>query len=220
MLETRLEKNLGPLTQEEQMLLLAKKIFIAGCGGIGGYLLEHMVRLGIGHIICADMDVFDESNLNRQILATHSTLGQKKAEIAKRRALEINPSCTVEIVTKKLDKNNIVELIKGVDIVMEGMDNANSRFVIAEACGKTKITLAHGAASGWVAQAAIICPGKQLYEMLYMPNQHQSDGVLPFAASAAATMQAALAANYLCGRWVDALYMLDLRNMIFETIEF
>ena len=89
-MEERYIRNLGALTEEECAVLRGKTVFVAGCGGLGGYLIEMLLRLGVGEIRAADGDVFEASNLNRQLLSSPSTLGSGKAAAAAARAKEIN----------------------------------------------------------------------------------------------------------------------------------
>ena len=77
--------------------LKSAKVLVCGLGGVGGYVLEALVRAGVGTLGLLDSDVFSASNLNRQILATTDTIGKKKTEVAKERALSINPDCKVEV---------------------------------------------------------------------------------------------------------------------------
>ncbi|HPZ59963.1 MAG TPA: ThiF family adenylyltransferase, partial [Bacillota bacterium] len=72
----RYEKNMMTLSPEENEKLATFKVFVAGCGGLGGYVIEELARLGIGHITAADGDVFEESNLNRQLLSSVALLGK------------------------------------------------------------------------------------------------------------------------------------------------
>lgn len=88
----RYSRNLPALSRQEQELLHKKRVLVAGCGGLGGYITENLLRLGIGHITAVDGDSFDVSNLNRQLLATEATIGKSKAEAAKERAALVNPS--------------------------------------------------------------------------------------------------------------------------------
>ena len=81
-MEERYIRNLGALTEQECALLHTKTVFVAGCGGLGGYLIEMLLRLGVGTIRAADGDAFEASNLNRQLLSSPQTLGQSKAEAA------------------------------------------------------------------------------------------------------------------------------------------
>lgn len=77
--------------------LKSAKVLVCGLGGVGGYVLEALVRAGVGTLGLLDADVFSASNLNRQILATSDTIGKKKTDVAKVRALSINPDCKVEV---------------------------------------------------------------------------------------------------------------------------
>ena len=84
-MEERYIRNLGALTEQECAQLRTKTVFVAGCGGLGGYLIEMLLRLGVGAIRAADGDVFEASNLNRQLLSSTRNLGRSKAEAAQDR---------------------------------------------------------------------------------------------------------------------------------------
>lgn len=89
---TRFESMIGPQALET---LKTKRVAVFGCGGVGGYAIEALARSGIGQLDIIDHDVVAASNLNRQIIALHSTIGQYKVDIAKQRILDINPTCIV-----------------------------------------------------------------------------------------------------------------------------
>lgn len=78
MTETRYERNIPALEEQEQKLLSSRRVLVIGCGGLGGFILESLARLGVGHITAVDGDVFEESNLNRQLYSSPALLGQKK----------------------------------------------------------------------------------------------------------------------------------------------
>ena len=105
-MEERYIRNLGALTEEDCAVLRGKTVFVAGCGGLGGYLIEMLLRLGVGEIRAADGDVFEASNLNRQLLATRKTVGQYKVDAAEERILEINPNHPVFTVLSGLDEKD------------------------------------------------------------------------------------------------------------------
>jgi len=217
----QIELNIGPISKKEQARLNQSRIFIAGCGGIGGYLVEYMTRVGIGHIVCADNDRFEESNLNRQLLADSTTIGCSKAHCAAERVHKICPQTDIRGLDVYLNSDNLPGLIDGADIVMDALDNLPSRKILQEACFNAGIALAHGAAAGWRAQAAIVKPGMKLYDMLYSCEQKPAEGILSFTAAAAASMQAALAVKYLCGRHIENyLYILDLQTIEMDAIKF
>ena len=90
----RLELLVG---QDGLQTLRDKSVFVLGIGGVGGYVCEALARSGVGKLILVDSDVIDETNINRQIIALHSTIGRKKVEVMKERILDINPNCKVEV---------------------------------------------------------------------------------------------------------------------------
>ena len=116
------------------MTLINCGVFIAGLGGLGGYLLEHMLRLGPGFIRAADGDVFDETNLDRQLLSAPSQLGRPKAEAAAERAKLVAPGLDFEAVSEFLDGENCLRLLRGCALALDGLDNAESRLVLERGC--------------------------------------------------------------------------------------
>ena len=101
-----------------------KSILVLGCGGVGGYVIEGLIRSGITNITVIDYDVIDETNLNRQIIALHSTIGQEKVEVIKKRALDINPNVNINAINGKILPNKIegLELLK-YDYVVDAIDD-------------------------------------------------------------------------------------------------
>ena len=181
-MEERYLRNLGPLTEAEQALLASKTVFLAGLGGLGGHLLEHMLRLGVGAIVAADGDRFTPSNLNRQLLATEDNLGQPKAQAAAERAAAVNPGVRITVVSAPLTAQNRDALLAG--------------------CDRAGIPLVHGGIRDWCAQVAVIPPGSGLLDRIYPPHLSElspSGTVSPVPAWCAA-VQAAQALCLLCGR--------------------
>ena len=220
-MQARYERNIPALSERECSLLRGKRVLVAGCGGLGGHIIELMARIGVGGIICADGDVFDESNLNRQLLSEVSLLGTSKAEAAKARVARVNPDVDARAVHAFLDAENTPSLIAGCDAVLDALDNIPARRMLAKACSEAGIPLIHGAIRGWVAQAAISMPGDQLIDRLYPEGTAATDrSVLSFTPALCASMQAALCTKLLCGRSVESgkLYYFDLLDMEFETI--
>lgn len=222
MIEPCFERNIPALSAAECALLRTKRVAVIGCGGIGGYLVELLSRVGLGHIRVVDGDVFDESNLNRQLLSNRGLLGCSKAQAAAERVRQIDPAADVEAVVRCLEEGNALELISGCDAVLDGLDNFPSRRVLAAACEKAGLPYVYGAISGWMAQAALSLPGEGLVEALCPENTEIHDkSVLSFAPALCASMQAALCVKLLTGRTVESgrLYYFDLLNMEFETVK-
>ncbi len=220
-MDARYARNIPALTEAECALLRTKKVAVIGCGGLGGYLIEYLSRVGIGNIRAVDGDVFDETNLNRQLLSQVSLLGNSKAEAASARVSRINPDVTVESVHAFLDEHNAAELISGCDAVLDALDNIPARKALAKACADAGIPYVYGAISGWVAQAAVSMPEDHLLNTLYPGNIVIRDkSVLSFTPALCASMQAALCVKLLTGRPVETgkLFYFDLLNQEFETI--
>lgn len=115
-------------------------VMMVGLGAVGGYALEAIARSGVGKLILVDFDVFEESNINRQILALTSTLGKKKTEAAAERVLQINPECNV--ITKELfvNQDSIAALFdEKVDFVVDAIDALNSKCCLMEELYKRQI---------------------------------------------------------------------------------
>ena len=220
-MEARYIRNLGAITEADCQLLLQKKVLVVGCGGLGGYLMEYLARIGIGTIRCVDGDVFDETNLNRQILATTETLGKPKAYAAQERLHLVNPSVIVEPNHAFLDQNNALGLIQGCDIVLDALDNIPSRRLLADACTKANVPYVFGAISGWVAQAGISMPGDRLIQTLYPEGiEVKNKSVLSFTPAMCAAMQVALCVSLLLGHPVETgkLHYFDLFCEEYEKI--
>ncbi|NMR96584.1 HesA/MoeB/ThiF family protein, partial [Vibrio parahaemolyticus] len=123
------DRNMNTLSKEENEGLKNFKICVVGCGGIGGYVIEMLGRLGIGYITVIDGDVFEETNLNRQILSNSQTIGKSKAQTARERMKLVNPDIYVNAVFSHLNGENGMELIKGHHLVIDALDDVETRFI-------------------------------------------------------------------------------------------
>ena len=130
-------------------ILRDKTILIVGIGGVGGYVVESMVRCGIGHIVLVDFDTVDISNINRQLVALHSTLGKKKVEAYKERILDINPSCTVDTFDIFYDESNKdVIFNQKIDYVIDCCDSLKSKALLINECYKRNIPIISSMGTG------------------------------------------------------------------------
>ena len=221
MTEERYIRNLGALSEEESALLREKTVLVAGCGALGGYLIEMLLRLGVGEIRAADGDRFEASNLNRQLLSSPALLGKGKAEAAAERAAAVNPDVRFIAVPEFVTEENAATLIRGCDAVLDALDSVDSRLLLATACTEEKIPLIHGAICGWNAQAAIVLPGDGLMERIYPECAAvESKASLSFTPAFCAALQTALCVRLLTGRKVESgkLYVADLLDMKMESL--
>ena len=217
----RYERNIPALSEKECEILLGKRVLVVGCGGLGGHLIDLLARIGVGFLRVVDGDVFEPSNLNRQLLSEVPLLGVSKARAAAARVSRVNPEITVEAVDSFLTEKNARRLLLSCDVVLDGLDNIESRRILAEECQRAGIPYIYGAVNGWVAQAAISMPGDHLVEKLYPEGSVlKNKSVLSFTPALCASMQVALCVKLLTGRPVETgkLYYFDLLNQEFESI--
>lgn len=167
----RYEKN-GIFSAADMIKLRNAKVCIVGCGGLGGYVIEMLARAGIGYIKVIDGDVFDKTNLNRQLLSHMKNIGSVKVHEAKKRLEIINPDVTVEVVHEFLNRDNADAFIKGCDVVIDALDQIPTRFILCESCSRNEIPMIYGAIAGWYAQIATILPGDDTLSYLY-PDYHK-----------------------------------------------
>ncbi len=195
----RYERNFPAISPVEQELLASKRVLVAGCGGLGGYVLECLARAGVGRLTAADGDVFTETNLNRQLYSNGKTLGLPKPVAAAARLKLANPQVSVTPVCEYITEANAAGLTAGHDVVIDALDNGPARRLLARAAGINNIPLVSGAISGWRGRVFVLLPGENA-DFLWSGGEGLAAGNLVFAAAAAAAVQAAEAVKLLLGR--------------------
>lgn len=198
-------RNLAILSPEEAEALRAKRVLVAGCGGLGCSVTELLARSGVGGLILADGDVYEPSNMNRQIFCTADTLGQGKAEASAARVLKINPELEVRAVAANLTPENAASLVHGCDIVIDALDSVPARLLLEDACAAEGVVLVHGAVNGWALQTGVCPPGAGMLHALYRGNEAgKGSGGVAVTVFACAAFQVSEALKVLLGR-EDAL---------------
>ena len=119
---SRYERSVGTVGLEGQARLLESCAAVAGCGGLGGWIIEILARAGVGKLILADGDTFGENNLNRQLYAAEENLGEPKAEAAARRVRAVNSAVEVKALNFFLDEENCEAALEGADVVLDALD--------------------------------------------------------------------------------------------------
>ena len=223
-MKNRYDRNIDALTLAESEALRGKKVCVVGCGGLGGYILEFLLRLGIGHITAIDGDCFDVTNLNRQLLSDERFIGESKAFIAKERAKAVNSQVDVSVFHTFLTEENAEGLLKDHDLVIDAVDNIPARKIMGKACDKLGIPLVYGAIQGWYAQISLILPGSPLLDILYPDSGVATNkSSLSFTPAVCASYQVAEAVKYLCGRecsLIGKVLYVDLLSMENDLVEF
>lgn len=221
----RYSRNIGSISQCEQDKLFQSNVTVVGCGGIGGHAIEMLSRVGVGNIRVVDYDVFDVSNLNRQLLSTMDSIGRFKVQEAKARVKAIDNRIQVAVINDVLDKDNAVSIINGSDVVVDALDNINTRFIVQEACESLGIPMVYGAIAGWYGQVATIMPGDRLLNKIYkskdIKGEEQKLGNLSFTPATIASVQASEVVKILLNRGqliTQGILHIDLLNCEFNII--
>lgn len=129
--------------------LISCRVAVFGLGGVGSYAAEALVRAGTGSILLADGDIIAPSNINRQLYALHSTIGQYKADLAQRRCLDINPSCSVDSRKTFVSPENIEEFPIGeCDYVIDAIDDIKAKKALILRCGELGVPIISSMGTG------------------------------------------------------------------------
>ncbi len=115
------------------------RVLIIGIGGVGGYTAESLARSGIGYLHIVDYDVIDETNINRQIIALHSNIGEYKVDVMRKRIQDINPNIEIKTSKEFINAENINEYINNVDFVVDACDTVSTKLNIILTCKKLNI---------------------------------------------------------------------------------
>jgi molybdopterin/thiamine biosynthesis adenylyltransferase len=220
LLPARYQRNRAMLSTQQQARLFASRVAVIGCGGLGGYVLEELARLGVGQITAIDSDHFEEHNLNRQLLSTPATLGRVKVEAAVERIAEINPAVTVRPVQDYITRANGADLLAGAGCVVDAVDNVTTRLDLEVLCHELNLPLVHGAIAGWYGHVATIYPGEGTLQKLYRhwsggKGIEQQLGNPSFTPAVIASMQAA----EVCKVLLDQGKLLRNRKLAFNLLE-
>ncbi len=144
--------------EEGQIKLGQSSVFIAGAGGLGSPVSIYLAAAGMGEIRICDADTVELSNLNRQILHTEARIGEPKATSAGKTLGELNPNIKIIPCSDYLDADSVERIVGRPDIVVDCLDNFETRYLLNAYCIKNRIPLVHGAISGMAGQVAFLYP--------------------------------------------------------------
>lgn len=216
---------------EGQEKLKHARVFVVGAGGLGSPVLLYLAAAGVGKIGIADDDNVDESNLQRQILYGSKDIDLPKALLAKKKLLLMNPHIEVEHYLQRVNKQNILDLISGYDVVVDGSDNFATRYLVNDACVMLKKPLVFGSIFKFEGQVSVFnYKGGPTYRCLY-PDQPNEDevpncsqiGVLGVLPGIVGTLQANEVIKVITGIGdvlSGKLLMFDALAMSFRMISF
>jgi molybdopterin/thiamine biosynthesis adenylyltransferase len=163
----RYVRNLGTVGLEGQARLLRATVAVVGLGGLGGYVAEALARMGVGRLVVIDGDLFEEHNLNRQILSAEANLGTDKVQAARQRVAEINGAVEVIGHAVTLTRENLPRLLEGADVIVDALDRLPIRLTLQEGAQALGIPMVHGSIAGFLGQVMTIFPGDPGLRSLY-----------------------------------------------------
>jgi molybdopterin/thiamine biosynthesis adenylyltransferase len=206
-LPARYQRNRQAISVGDQLTLFRSSVVVIGCGGLGGYVVEELARLGIGRIVVIDPDVFEEHNLNRQLFSTPANLGKAKVEAAAARVSEINPAVTLVSIQDAFSPANGEEVLKGCQVVVDALDSIQVRLELAEVCSLMNIPLVHGAIAGWFGHVTTQFPGDTTLQTIYRSwkggkGVEQTLGNPSFTPAVVASIEVAEVCKLLLGQGV------------------
>lgn len=224
----RFARNRGVFSAAEQAGLLDRRAAIVGCGGLGGHVATLLARVGVGAMTLCDYDSFDESNLNRQLLANEETLGGNKAEVAAREVRRIASHVDVRIHTARADPDTLPDILAGADVAVDCLDNLFTRRRMEKAAHDLGIPFVYGAIAGEEGFAMVCHAGGQGLQAVYGEEPPEAEkgaeagvGVPTVTPAALAAFETALTVQLLLGRLdpEPILWHLDLSAFTISPLQ-
>lgn len=217
-------RGMESITIIEQQRLLGSVVAQVGLGGLGGSILEILLRTGIGRICAADGDTFEESNLNRQALSTIHSIGVPKTSAAMARAKALNPSVEFSVVSDFLNSTSLPTFIQGADLVIDALGGLQTRLTLQHSATNVGIPMITGALAGWTGYVGVVQPG-QVGPADIMGTDNAAEELLGCPAPAVsffASLMASEAINILTGHkssLESSMLIVDLRTLTFEKVQ-
>lgn len=217
-----------------QQRLQTARVALVGAGGLGSPAALYLAAAGIGRIRLIDDDRIERSNLQRQVLHRDADIGRAKAVSGREALLALNPSIEVEAVEQRLRADNVEDLLRGHDLVLDGADNFPTRYLISDACVRLGIPMVYGAVQRFDGQVAVFWPRRpgtpgSCYRCLFpeppppefAPNCAEA-GVLGVLPGVVGMLQATEALKLLLGigePLIDTLLRFDALRMRFDRLQ-
>lgn len=158
------------LGEDGQEKLKRAAVLVAGAGGLGTSIALHCAFAGFGTVRIADCDTIERSNLNRQTLYRPDDIGKMKAEVAAERISGVTPYICTEAVNTVITSENVLRITAGMDIIIDAMDNYDTRYILADAAEERGIPFVHGAIDGFYGQVSTIIPGQSVCLRCIVPH--------------------------------------------------
>jgi len=220
---------LDDIGYEGQSRIKAGGVSVLGLGGLGSPIALQLAAMGVGFLRVVDRDVVELSNIHRQSLYTTEDLGYPKAEVAERRLKALNPRLEVEALTASINEDSVGELVRGVDIVLDGLDSIETRYVVNRACVEAGLPYIYGAAIETIGSTTTILPHETPCLECFAPNLEDdqlpkcgTEGVHPSILTVVASIQVSEAIRLLTGKrpnLAGRLLYFDVKDLSYDQVE-
>lgn len=175
---------------EGQRKLKSSTVLVAGLGGLGCPASMYLAASGIGRLILVDKERVELSNLNRQILHWSSDVGRLKVESVAEKIVQLNPNVNIEPLTLEINEDNVEDLVERVDVVVDGMDNYKTRFLLNDACISQGKPFVHAAVHGLEGQLLTVLPSKGPCLRCVIPSEPPQETPVPVLSATPGVMAA------------------------------
>ena len=196
--------RMNEIGKEGQAQLKEKRVLVIGCGALGSVIAMYLAGAGIGHLIIADFDTVDISNLHRQVFFTEIETGLSKAEIIKERIRKLNSEVEVTVLKNLVTRKTLEEFEDKIDIIMDAADNPDTTFMIDDFCRKKGMPWTTAGVRGWEAQIFSYRKGSTSYSEIISRDSLEGE-MMPCSMEGILGPVAAMAASIQC---VEAVKML------------
>jgi adenylyltransferase/sulfurtransferase len=220
---------LADIGYDGQLKLRNAKVCLIGVGGLGSPVAMKLAGMGIGYLRMVDRDIVSRSDLHRQILYDTASIGLPKVEVAFQKLSLLNPDVELDPVPESLNSINAEELISGMDLVIDGLDRPEPRYIVNRICNKLKIPYVFGAAIEAYGNVSTILPGQTFCLECFMPDLRDEDlpvcglvGVHPSILGIVSSIQVSEAVRVLTGqepKLYNKLFYADLRQFEFNILD-
>lgn len=226
---SRYERQLGlpEIGKSGQAALKRASVLVVGIGGLGCVSVAYLASAGIGKLGLCDYDIVTDSNLNRQLCYNENDIGHSKVLCAERYIRALNKEVKTDAITVKLERSNVDEIVSKYDIIVDGSDNYETRFLLSDACQAHGKPFVFGAVCGMTGQVSVLCCKKKTYRDI-MPEKEDASVVetdrliLGPTAGVIASLQAMETIKMIVGirpTLIDKLASVDLRTLNMEIFD-
>ncbi|MDX1708809.1 MAG: HesA/MoeB/ThiF family protein, partial [Desulfobacterales bacterium] len=220
---------LADIGYDGQLKLRNARACLIGVGGLGSAIATQLAGMGIGYLRLVDRDIVSRSDLHRQHLYDAECLGLPKVEIAQQKLNRLNPDVTIEAIPESLNSINAVEIISGMDVVIDGLDRPEPRYLVNRTCHQHKIPYVFGAAIEAFGNSSTLLPGQTFCLECFMPGLKDEDhpacgvvGVHPSVIGIVSSIQVSETVRLLTGqkpRLLNKLLYVNLREVEFNILD-